>query len=76
MPETQPQRDNTQRQDDDEHLLVQVPFSKLRKKRQPRHDQRQRQAVDEAQRRQPNRCAIEPVGRLRHTLILREMPLS
>ena len=76
MPVAEPECDETEGQHDDQHLRMQMPFRKLRKKRQPRHDQRQRQAVNEAQRRQPNRCAVEPVGRLRHTLIHREMPLS
>jgi len=76
VPVAEPERDETERQHNDKHLRMQMPFRKLRKKRQPSHDQRQRQAMNEAQRRQPNRCAVEPVGRLRHTLIHREMPLS
>jgi uncharacterized protein YbaR (Trm112 family) len=76
VPVTEPKCDKTEGQHNDQHLRMQMPFRKLRKKRQASHYQRQRQAVNEAQGRQPNRCAIEPVGRLRHTLIHREMPLS
>ncbi len=76
VPVTEPERDETKGYHDDQHLRMQVPFRKLRKKRQPGDDERQCKAVNEAQRRQPNRCAVEPVGRLRHTLIHREMPLS
>jgi len=76
VPVTEPERNETKGYHDDQHLRMQMPFRKLRKKRQPGYDERQCQTVNEAQRRQPNRCAVEPVGRLRHTLIHREMPLS
>jgi len=76
MPVTESERDDTEGHYDDQHLRMQVPFRKLRKKRHARHDKRQSKAVNEAQRRQPNCCAVEPIGRLRHTLIHQEMPLS
>lgn len=76
MPVTESERDDTEGHYDDQHLRMQVPFRKLRKKWHARHNERQSQAVNEAQRRQPNCCAVEPIGRLRHTLIHQEMPLS
>ena len=76
MPVTESERDDTEGHYDDQHLRMQVPFRKLRKKWHARHDKRQSKAVNEAQRRQPNCCAVEPIGRLRHTLIHQEMPLS
>mgnify|MGYP001813204084 CR=1 FL=1 len=76
MAKTEPERDDTQRQYDDEHLHMQVPLRELRQKWQPGHEQRQGEAVNQTQCRQADRRAIEPAGRFRHTLIHSEMPLS
>ena len=48
-PEAEPQRDDTERQDDDQHLQMQVPLGELRKERQARDENRQGQAVNQAQ---------------------------
>ena len=76
MTKPEAERYDTQRQHDNQHLRVQMTFRKLRKKWQACHQQRQRQAMNEAQGRQANGRAVEPVGRLRHTLIHGELPLS
>jgi len=46
---TEPQCDDTEWQDQEQHLHVQVPLRELRKKRQTRDQKRQRQAMDQAQ---------------------------
>ena len=61
-PETKQQRHRTQRQHNDEHLCMQVAFGKLRKEWQSGNNQWQGQAVDQAQGRKRDCCAIEPVG--------------
>ena len=76
MAKPQTQRDDTQRQDHDQHLRVQVARRELREKRQTGDEHRQRQTVNETEGGQANRCAIEPVGRFRHALIRGELPLS
>ena len=76
MAKAKPQRNNAQRQYHDEHLRMQVTLGELRQERQTCNNQRQCQAVNEAQGRQAYCYAVEPFGRLRHNLIHREMPLS
>ena len=76
MAKPEAERDDTQGQDDDEHLRVQVALGELGQKWQSGHEQRQSEAVNQAQGRQSDRGAIEPPGRFRHILIHSELPLS
>ncbi len=48
MPVTKAEGDEAERQDDDEHLRVQMAFGELCKERQACHDQRQSQTVYQA----------------------------
>lgn len=48
-PETEPQRDDAEGQHDDKHLQVQMPLGELCKEWQARDDDRQGQAVNQAQ---------------------------
>ena len=65
----------TQGYHDDQHLHVQVSCSKWQQDRQRAHDEGQCQAMHEAQTRQSDGRAVEPVRRFRGCLIHPEMPL-
>jgi len=60
---------------DEQHLHVQVASGQWQQGRQRAHDEGQRQAMQEAQTRQSDGRAIEPVRRFRGCLIHPEMPL-
>ena len=47
--ETEPQRDDAERQHDDQHLQMQVSLGELREERQASDEDRQGQAVNQAQ---------------------------
>jgi len=66
---------DTQGYHDEQHLHVQVASGQRHKGRQRAHDEGQRQAMQEAQTRQSDGCAVEPVRRFRGCLIHPEMPL-
>ena len=71
----EPKGKNTERQHNDEHLQVQVSLGKAGEQRQPCYQQWQRKTMHEAQGRQRDRGAIQPVCGLSHTIIRRQMPL-
>ena len=68
-------RYDAQRYYDDQHLHVQVASGQRQQYWQRAHEEGQCQAMQEAQTRQSDGCAIEPVRRFRWCLIHPEMPL-
>ena len=73
--EADAQCDNAEWHDNDEHLCMQMTVVELSEQRQTSHDERQQQAMDEAQRRQQDCGAIEPSGRVRRIWIVHGLPL-
>lgn len=68
-------RDDAQRNDEKQHLCVQVAFGEWHQHWQGAHEKRQREAVHQAQAGEPDCGAVEPVGRFRGCLIHWGMPL-
>ena len=63
------QREYAQRNNEYQHLIVQVGLRVLGKKRHADHDEGQRQAMHKAKRRQRHCGAVEPVARFLCILI-------
>ena len=68
-PKSDAERKNTERQNNDKHLRVQVPLVKTGKKGQAGDNKWKNEAMNKAQRRQRDGGTVEPIGRICGILI-------